>query len=372
MKQKEILRKTPASQPSPVYVAGIRHHTSEAEKIAAIQQAAEAATDFSWLIPGDSVLIKPAVNSGKNYPATTDPLAITAIIRLLKNKGAGRIVVGDLAGIGDVRFYENHLEGSTRRLMEHTGIAQATLNSGGELCCFEEAGWDAFYPETPLKGTSWIGPIMMPSILKEMDHIILLPRCARHLMASSTLGMKAAVGYWRTDTRTELHKDAHTFHEKIAEANNIPTLLQKQRLVLTVADKVLTTFGPNEGYITEPKTGLVIASDSIVAHDMVSLAWLLENRTYTPQEELESYNDVNKRFANNSNRRTVLILSKKWTTSLQTQKLHKEDIKTIWKDRILKQAFTIFDGVPKVVIKPTNNLFSEELHSTLQRAISNS
>jgi uncharacterized protein (DUF362 family) len=191
-------------------------------------------------------------------------------------------------------------------------------------------------------------------------------------MASSTLGMKAAVGYWRTDTRTELHKDAGTFHEKIAEANNIPTLLQKQRLVLTVADKILTTFGPNEGYITEPKTGLVIASDSIVAHDMVSLAWLLENRTYTPQEELESYNDVNKRFVNNSNRRTVFILSKKWTTSLQTQKLHKEDIKTIWKDRILKQAFTIFDGVPKVVIKPTNNLFSEELYSTLQRAISNS
>jgi len=254
--------------------------------------------------------------------------------------------------------------------MEHVGIAQATLDAGGELLGFEEAGWGAFYAEKPMRGTNWKKPLMMPSILKEMDHIILLPRCARHMMAGSTLGMKATVGYWRTDTRSELHRDAKTFYEKIAEANTVPTLVKKQRLILTVADKVLTTFGPNEGYIARPETGLIISSDSIVAHDMVSLAWLLENRTFTPEEELKSKYDTSKTLANKSNKRLVFILSRSWRTRILSQRLNKEDLETIWDDHVLRQAFNIFDGVPNVILKPANNLIPDELQKTLQRAVS--
>ncbi len=74
-----------------------------------------------------------------------------------------------------------------------------------------------------------------------------MPRCARHVLAGSTLGLKAAVGYWRTDTRLEYHRDAATFQEKTAEGNTVQTLIQKQRLVLTAADKILTSFGPDQG-----------------------------------------------------------------------------------------------------------------------------
>jgi uncharacterized protein (DUF362 family) len=370
MTQNERMKKTLTSHSTTVFLAGIQPDASYAEKTKAIQKAAEEATDFSWLTQNDSVLIKPVVNSEKTYPATTDPLAIIAMIRLLKEKGAGRIVVGDLAGIADVRFYPDHLEGSTRRIMENVGIAQATLEAGGELLGFEEAGWGAFYPESPIRGTNWKEPLMMPSILKEIDHIILLPRCARHMMAASTLGMKAAVGYWRSDTRTELHRDAKTFYEKIAESNTVPTLVKKQRLILTVADKVLTTFGPNEGYVIQPEPGLIISSDSIVAHDMVSLAWLLENRKYTPEDELKSRYDTSKTLANKSNKGVVFILSRSRKTQIRSQRLNKEDLETIWDDHVLRRAFNIFDGVPNVILKPTNNLIPEELQKTLQRAVS--
>jgi uncharacterized protein (DUF362 family) len=370
MTTKEIVKKNLTSNSPYGFLTGISPDDSKIEKIKAIQQATEASTDFSWLSPDDSVFIKPVVNSGKPYPATTDPIAITAIIRLLRKEGAGRIVVGDLSGIGDVQFHQDQMEGKTRKLMEQTGIAQTTVKEGGEIYCFEEAGWGAFYPEKPLQGTSWKEPLMIPLILKEMDHIILLPRCGRHMMAGSTLGMKAAVGYFRTDTRMELHRDAETFYEKIAEANTIPTLLKKQRLILTIADKILTTFGPNEGYVAQPKTGLTISSSSILAHDMVSLAWLLENRKYTPEEELMDYKEVNKRYVNICNKNTVLMLSRKRTTALRSQKLVKEGLETIWDDRILKQAFTIFNGVPNVVLKPTNNLIPDELLQTLQKAVS--
>ena len=71
---------------------------------------------------------------------------------------------------------------------------------------------------------------MMPNILKEVQHIVLMPRCSRHILTGSTLGMKAAVGYWRHDTRLEYHRDAATLPEKTAEANTVSTLITKQRL----------------------------------------------------------------------------------------------------------------------------------------------
>jgi len=43
----------------------------------------------------------------------------------------------------------------------------------------------------------------MPGILKEVDQVVLMPRCARHALAGNTFGMKAAVSYWRTVSRLE-------------------------------------------------------------------------------------------------------------------------------------------------------------------------
>ena len=131
----------------------------------------------------------------------------------------------------------------------------------------------------------------MPKILKEVDHILLMPRCARHVLAGSTLGLKAAVGYWRTDTRLEYHRDASTFQEKQAEGNTVGTLLKKQRMVILQPDQILTTFGPDKGLVLQPEIGLVMASESVVAHDMVSLAWLMENRRDIPSSEKDWFKD---------------------------------------------------------------------------------
>ena len=370
MRKNNLNKKNFKPQQTPVFLTGISSDYTKKDKIKAIQKAAKYSTDFSWLSINDSVFIKPVVNSGKQYPTTTDPDAITAIIKLLKDKGAGRVVVGDLAGIGDVRFYQNQLKGNTRKLMEQTGIEKATRKAGGDIYCFEDAGWDSFYSEKPLKSMYWKKPIMMPSILKDMDHIILLPRCGRHMMAGSTLGLKAAVGYWRTDTRMELHRDAKSFYEKIVEGNHIPTLLEKQRLILTIASRVLTTYGPNEGYVSYPKTGLIISSQSILGHDMASLAWLLENRNYTPEAELLNHKETNERFVKKSNKYTVLMLSRKRTTALRSQRFVKQEISTIWEDRVLDHAFSLFDGIPNVNLISTNKIVSDDLLKKLKNVIS--
>ena len=64
------------------------------------KKTVEAATDFSWLSRGDRVLIKMAVNSGNPYPATTDPWSVQCMVKLLRERGAGKILVGDQSGFG--------------------------------------------------------------------------------------------------------------------------------------------------------------------------------------------------------------------------------------------------------------------------------
>ena len=49
---------------------------------------------------GDRVLIKIALNSGKHYPATTDPCSVHSMVKLLIEKGAGKILVADQGGFG--------------------------------------------------------------------------------------------------------------------------------------------------------------------------------------------------------------------------------------------------------------------------------
>jgi uncharacterized protein (DUF362 family) len=349
-----------------VFLAAIPRGSSEQEIRQAVRASAEAATDFSWLSRGDSVFIKPALNSGYPYPATTSPLAIGAMVALLRDKGAGRVVVGDMSGIEHVKLSPNGVSGSTQSLMERCGMAKAAQEAGAELHFFERAGWEAFYEDLPISGSHWKSGVMMPIILKEMDHIVLMPRCGRHILAGSTLGLKAAVGYWRTDTRLEYHKYAATFHEKTAEGNTVSTLLTKQRLVVSAADKILTTFGPDKGCVIEPQTGLVIASHSVVAHDMVSIAWLILGRTETPPGEITALKDPNRcqAIASPANRYVVSMLGG-ISKALRAEKLLRYDLNEISDDRTLNRAYELFGGRPRVEIEAANDLLPTELNKRL-------
>jgi uncharacterized protein (DUF362 family) len=351
------------SKEMPVFLAGANRGRSEQVK-SAVRDAAEAATDFSWLSRGDSVFIKPVLNSGHPYPDTTSPLAVGAMIELLKEKGAGRVIVGDMSGVEHVKLSKDRVRGSTRSLMEASGLAAAVLAAGGELYAFEEGGWDGFYGEPTIAGSNWRGPLMMPNILRDVEHIILIPRCGRHVLAGASLGLKAAVGYWRTDTRLEYHRDASTFHEKTAEGNTVATLLEKQRLVLTAADKILATFGPDDGRVCQPEIGLVIASQSVVAHDMISLAWLIETRRAMPPPARNSFRDNSRLLASFGNRVVVGLLSD-WKTALASETFTKNALGSIWDDRVLTHAYQVFGGRPKIALKAANDLVRKDLQLRL-------
>jgi uncharacterized protein (DUF362 family) len=345
--------------------------SSEQTMKSAVRAAAEAATDFSWLSKGDAVFIKPALNSGNPYPATTSPVALKAMVELLKEKGAGRVIVGDMSGIQHVKLTPGGLSGSSRRLMEDCGMARAVQTAGAEIHFFEESGWDAFYEDSPTAGSHWKRGLMMPNILREVEHIVLMPRCGRHALAGSTLGLKAAVGYWRTDTRLEYHRYASSFHEKTTEGNTVETLSKKQRLVLSAADEILTTYGPDKGYVLRPENGLVIASESVVAHDMVSLAWLLENRRNIPPSEKEGFKDpYDRQLAVSIGNRYIVSKLDGLGAALFSEGLTRNDINTIWDDRALNHAYQVFGGMPMVVLEGANDTLPEDLQMRLSEMTS--
>ena len=102
-----------------VFLAGVSKNALENTVKQAVRCSAEAATDFSWLSKGDTVFIKPAVNSGNYYPATTSPIAVAAMIELLREKGAGRVIVGDMSGVEHLKFSPT---GTERKLPQVDGV----------------------------------------------------------------------------------------------------------------------------------------------------------------------------------------------------------------------------------------------------------
>lgn len=353
-----------------VSLAPLNRDPSSQEMDQAIRDATLAVDNLDWLQPGDSVLIKPVLNSGKPYPSTTSPLALASMIRLLKEKGAGRVIVGDMSGVGHLDQRPEGCKGSSRKLAKSAGMLNPVLDAGAEWAFFEEAGWDSFYEEQPAPGSHWQRGIMLPNILRKVDHIVSMPRCSRHALLGNTLGIKSVVGYMRYDTRLEYHHAAKSIQEKTAEANTVPTLLQKQRLVVTAADKILATFGPDLGHVIAPPQGLVIASRSMIAHDLVSLAWLMMHWQQAPWLNRQFLTDPSSnKFVTNMANRVVAGVLGGWKWGFSAETMANSPLPNIWRDRTLIRACELMGGVPTVQLQPTQSSISPQLLAELSSMV---
>lgn len=349
-----------------VSLAPLNRDPSSQEMDQAIRDATLAVDNLAWLQPGDTVLIKPSINSGKPYPATTSPLAVASMVRLLRQKGAGRVIVGDMSGVWHLDQRPEGCKGSTRKLAKSAGLLNPVLEAGAEWAFFEETGWESFYEEQPAPGSHWQRGIMVPNVLREVDHIVNMPRCSRHALLGNSLGIKSVVGYMRYDIRLEYHHDARTIQEKTAEANTIPTLLQKQRLVVTAADKILATLGPDLGHVFAPQQGVVIASRSIVAHDLVSLAWMLKHWQQAPWLHKQALTDPSSsKFVTNMANRVLVATLGGWKRGFSAETMENSPLPNVWRDRTLRRAFELMGGIPEIELQPTQSTISPQLLAEL-------
>ena len=268
---------------------------------AACDDAVSQISDLSWLSKGDRVFLKLASNSPYPHPAVTAPDSVAAVVQFFLDHGAGEVVVGDQAGVGHVRLTQAGRTSSTREALGKNGLLAAIESSGATLHCFDDQGWDGYFAAHADFETAWKAAPFLPRILKEVDHVINLPRLGAHVLAGYTCATKIAVGWLRDDSRLELHQRAKTFFQKTAEISHFPAIREKLRFSLTLGDQALLNIGPDMGSKVDLEGVVAVASTRLVDHDLLAsamLLWLDRNDTslfdlYTPYpEDADHWNRV--------------------------------------------------------------------------------
>jgi uncharacterized protein (DUF362 family) len=235
--------------------------------------------------------------------------------------------------------------------MEGNGLLQAIQDGGAEPHFFDEHGFDAGYfaATLPFPAASWKKELFLPRIVREVDHIVYLPRLSSHVIAGYTHGHKLAMGWLRDDSRHHVHYHAASFYEKYTEINYTQEIRDRLRLVLTLAESLLLHFGPDIGTIAPADPLIVIASSSLASHDALSAALLVHaNETASSEDELR----YDRATANTMNRVFVLSLVETWTqipwgtggadgyTTLDPHEFERGPAY----DRVLRRAYAIRGG----------------------------
>lgn len=258
-------------------------------------------TDMSWLKRGDSVFVKVACNSHRPHPAVTDPSAVEALVGFLQNRGAGIVYVGDQGGVEHVRLRQDgSRKNSTQSLMNLNGLLGVVARSKAALHCFDDWDWDGYFQPELDFGNNWDGRMWLPKILREVDHIVYLPRLGAHVISGYTCGIKNAVGWLRDDSRLYLHQRGAMFYERIAEINYVKEIRERLRFCLTMGRSAMVNYGPDYGERYDFDGFMALCSDNLVDHDSVAsalLPWLDGRRKsvydlYDPVRQADLWNRV--------------------------------------------------------------------------------
>ncbi|ACI19955.1 DUF362 domain-containing protein [Dictyoglomus thermophilum] len=220
-----------------------------------VRKAVELCGGMSFIKPGDTVLIKPNVNSNDPYPGTTNPEVLAEVIEMVKEKGAKRIIVADSSGIPWPNTLKN---------METTGILAVAKKAGIEVYSLDNMEWIWVKPEG-LK--YWSRGFRIPKLVKEVDHIINVAVVKTHSIADFTMSLKNFVGFIHREDRILMHSSRY-LKEMIGELN---TAFSPSLNILD-ASKVFVRGGPAKG--EEREVGMIIASTDRIACDITGLSLL--------------------------------------------------------------------------------------------------
>jgi uncharacterized protein (DUF362 family) len=237
---------------------------------------------IDFIKKGDIVLIKPNLNTGLVYPATTNPEVVGEVVRLVKEAGAERIIVGDRSSVD-----RNNLEfKNTLKNFKTSGIKKAAEENGAEIMAFEETEWVRVKPEG---ATHWPQGFRIPKILLEVDHIISLPVIKTHVTTDYTMSLKNLVGIIHPADRYLMH-DSSSINEMIAEIS----LVIKPKLIVLDGTKSFITKGPNWGAVKEPKT--YIATIDPVAADALGIEILNQFKAQLREKDPYKQKQIKRAF----------------------------------------------------------------------------
>jgi len=252
----------------------------------AVRKAVELAGGMDFIRKGQTVLIKPNVNTGDAYPGSTNPEVLYEIIKLVWERDPKRVIVGD----------RSMFRRSTMDEMKRAKIDRAILDAKAELMTFDYMRWVLM---NPANSAHWPTGYHVAEIIPQVDHMINVPVIKTHALAWFTMSIKNYVGIIHGNDRVRFHSklggfgrsgspgqqgqehkaDYPAFAKMIAEFG----LAIKPALNIMDGTKAFVSGGPSRGDLVEPK--LIVASKDRIATDVTGLGIL---KHYGTEERIQN------------------------------------------------------------------------------------
>jgi uncharacterized protein (DUF362 family) len=242
----------------------------------AVALAVERAGGLSAIQPGQTVFIKPNAVSDRALGSAgirTNPEVLAAVVRLVKSRNPGKIIVGDRSA----RAFPD-----TDRVLRATGLRDAALAAGADEVYAARSPAEApdewLLSKPPHYEETWsaAGGLLAMRRIVEADHLINVPVCKDHRYALFSMCMKNFVGAIGDATRGPLHFGSSIGGNFGPIGRDIAVMNQMFAPLLNVLDATTTLVnGGPEGDAADAvrvTTGLVCASANRGALDALGVA----------------------------------------------------------------------------------------------------
>jgi uncharacterized protein (DUF362 family) len=211
-----------------------------------ILKAVDAIGGFGKIISeGDRVLVKPNYNSADQPLASTEPQFLKAIVELLFEHGAGKVVVGE----------SSWQALKTRKALEKTGTLAVLEGTGAEVAFFDEGD----FVKVDVGG-EYLKHVSLAEAAMNVDKVVYSCCMKTHFRADFSLSLKLAFGFTKKSERMEFH--LRHLKEKLVDLN----LVVHPNLIIMDGRTCFITGGPFSGEVRNP--GIVLASGDRVAIDV--------------------------------------------------------------------------------------------------------
>ncbi len=212
-------------------------------------------------LKGKNVLIKPnaARLASPGEGVTTHPLVVAATIEHLKEKGAGRIVIGESCIFGV----------NAQEAFRVTGMKEVSKKSRVELLDLDQEP----PMEIPVPGGKGIKKIKVPALLKEFDFIVSVPVMKTHMHTRVTLSLKNMKGLlWRRE-KAKFHQ--LRYDRKVTGGHKeLDMAISEMASVLfphlAIIDGTVGMEGMGPAYGRRKEMGVIVAGNNALSTDAVA------------------------------------------------------------------------------------------------------
>jgi uncharacterized protein (DUF362 family) len=218
---------------------------------------------------GDEILLKPNFNTGDASPGSSDPDFVKAVIELLYEYGASKVILGE----------SSMFSLCTRKVLEETGMLQKAEEASAEVVPFDEGKWVRAHT-----GGKYLKTVSLPETALEARKLVYVCCMKTHRRAKFTMSLKLAVGFMKPNERMRLH--ARKLEEKIADLN----LVTHPNLIIIDGRKCFISGGPACGELREPN--VVMASGDRVASDVEAVKVIKSYEGTSLTEDAWSYKQI--------------------------------------------------------------------------------